>query len=184
MHTLHEAYLNLKGAERIDYCSYLAQCANLSKLPKSTAMTTGYAKYAKSLLDYCVSFLRRTQPLMPLSALLKAAEEDFDGRWQRGEVNRWQQAAQAEGEGTNEQVDLGAYSSAQELGTRRPYILKYPAKRQMPTYRSRGAPHSSLHSLILLPTTCAEVVGPDRLKAQLAKLGLKCGGSLTQRAER
>ena len=116
MHALHDAYLNLKGAERIDYCLYLAQCANLSKLPKETALTSGYAKYAKSLLDYFVSFLGRTQPLMPLGALLKAAEEDFDARWLRGEVRRWQQAAHADADNSVEQIDMAAYNSAKELG--------------------------------------------------------------------
>ena len=64
MHALHESYLNLKGCERIDYCTYLKQCATLSALPKATATTSAYAKYAQSLREYFLAFLRRTQPLM------------------------------------------------------------------------------------------------------------------------
>ena len=36
----------------------------------------------------------------------------------------------------------------------------------------------------ILQTWCAYVVGADALKDALAKLGLKCGGTLRQRAER
>lgn len=67
MHGLHESYLNLKGAERIDYSTYLKTCASLESLPKTTATTGSYVKYAKNLREYFMSYLRRTQPLMPLS---------------------------------------------------------------------------------------------------------------------
>ena len=84
MHGLHEAYLNLKGTERIDYCAYLKMCANLGAIPKETAITNAYARYARKLQDYLQGFLKRTQPLLPLEKMLEAADEDFDARWARG----------------------------------------------------------------------------------------------------
>jgi len=141
MHELHEAYLNVKGVERVDYCSYLKQCTDIGAIPKASALTNGYTRYIKSLREYWLSFLQRTQPLMPLSKLLEAAEADFDGRWARGEVARWQTGPAV---ATSAPLDLGGYASAAEL----------------------------------------EAIGMEPLKAELIRLGLKAGGSLSQRAER
>jgi len=112
MHDLHEAYLNLKGCERLDYCTYLKQCSNLASLPKATATMGAYAKYARSLRAYWLSFLRRTQPLMPIAKLLEAAEADFETRWQRGEVTRWQAGPVA---ANSAGIELGGYGSAVDL---------------------------------------------------------------------
>jgi len=113
MHSLHDAFLNLKGVERIDYCTYLKQCANLAALPKGTALAGGYLRYAKALRDYWLSFLRRTQPLMPLDKLLEAAEADLKSRWAKGEITRWQQPSAAAAEAAA--IDLAAYASAAAL---------------------------------------------------------------------
>lgn len=142
MHVLHEQYLNLKGIERIDYCNYLKRCADVASIPKAVALTGAYPRYIKALRAYWLSFLSRTQPLMPVSKLLEAAEADFRGRWQARTVSRWQQAQAADGEAAP--LDLSIYSSAAEL----------------------------------------EALGMDGLKTHLARLGLKVGGNLAQRAER
>ena len=122
MHAHHEAYLNLRGVERIDYCTYLKQCCNLSALPKGAATTGQYHKYARSLKGYLISFLTRTQPLMPVHKLLEAAASDFMGRWEKGEVTRWQQGGAPPP--AEVAVDLGRYGSAAELEALGLEILK------------------------------------------------------------
>ena len=145
MHALHEAYLNLKGAERVDYCTYLKTCADLSALPTTTATTHAYARYVSRLLAYWTSFLRRTQPLLPFESMLARAEKEFEERWERGEVRRWQSGPPSEAPPADAPpLDLAPYESAAAL----------------------------------------EAAGLEPLKAELLRLGLKCGGSLKQRAER
>ena len=63
--------------------------------PPPHVFLSRYARYAKSLRDYFASFLRRTQPLMPLQQLLTSAETDFQARWDKGEVARWQSGGAA-----------------------------------------------------------------------------------------
>jgi len=128
MHSLHDAFLNLKGVERIDYCTYLKQCANLAALPKGTALAGGYLRYAKALRDYWLSFLRRTQPLMPLDKLLEAAEADLKSRWAKGEITRWQQPSAAAAEAAA--IDLAAYASAAALEAVGMEALKVELTRQ------------------------------------------------------
>jgi len=142
MHSLHDAFLNLKGVERIDYCTYLKRCADVASIPKAVALAGAYPRYVKALRAYWLSFLSRTQPLMPVSKLLEAAEADFRGRWEARGVSRWQQGQATDDEAAP--LDLSTCSSAAEL----------------------------------------QSLGMDALKTHLARLGLKVGGSLAQRAER
>jgi len=145
MHALHEAYINLKGVDKeTDYASYLKAAAQLANVPKPTALTSGYARYVKSLRDYWEGFLRRTQPLLPLADILNKATTAFDDRWAKGEFTRWQGDGAEKENGGGDPISLEGVSSAVEL----------------------------------------EVHGLEKLKAELARLGLKCGGSLSQRAER
>lgn len=151
MHALHEAYLNLKGCERIDYCTYLKQCSHLAALPKTTATSGAYARYSRELRDYLLGFLRRTQPLMPLNKLIEAAEADFEQRWQNGAVTRWQSSPPTEA--APAPAAVAASSATLDLGT----------------YDSAAA---------------LEALGLEVLKHELTRRGLKCGGTLQQRAER
>jgi len=142
MHACHEIYLNLKGADHLDYAAYLQRCSDVAAIDKSVASTAQYRAYVSAVCDYFTHYLKRTQPLMPLAELLTKAEQDFATRWDAGEITRWQSAA-AEAAATVE-VDLEATGSAEEL----------------------------------------EALGPETLKALLTQRGLKCGGSLKDRAAR
>ena len=157
MHTLHEKFLNLRGIERVDYRTYLTQCGALpSHVPRDIAASHGYQKYCRALLDYLVGFLRRTQPLTPVSQLLSAAETEFGERWDKREVARWQQQQEGDaagGNGGEPSAGSGGVSSTVELGA----------------YATAAA---------------LEPLGLEALKLELTRRGLKAGGSLQQRAER
>ncbi|KAL1498662.1 hypothetical protein AB1Y20_013975 [Prymnesium parvum] len=143
MHELHEAYLNLKGAPRLDYCAYLKACVDLQRLDRATAASGAYAKYLDALRAYWEGFLRRTQPLLPLDQMLEKAKAEFDAKWAEDGVRRWQSGKPAAG-GEAAPIDWAQYDSAAAL----------------------------------------EALGLEGLKAQLCANGLKCGGSLKERAER
>ena len=169
MHSLHEMYLNLKGVERIDYINYLNTCGDLSSVPRATTKTAAYGRYLRALKEYMLHFLRRTQPLVPLSKLLEAAEADFSERWEKGEVARWQQQQQqqagggvANGGGASGAGTAGACTEcSSSAGAVAPIDLtQYATAKDL------------------------EALGLEVLKMQLSSAGLKAGGSLTQRAER
>ena len=67
MHALHEMYLNLKGAERIDYCAYLKRCTDVLATPPATARTAAYGRYVAAL---------GTGRLPPADAAADAARRD------------------------------------------------------------------------------------------------------------
>jgi splicing factor 3A subunit 3 len=156
MHGLHEQFLNLKGVEHVDYASYLKASADLQAIPKATASTGSYARYVRALHNYWLDFLRKTQPLMPIDELLAKATASFHERWARGEVSRWQSGAQS------------AAQAGAQAG-------------------DEGEANGNAAPISLDGVTAAselKVYGLDRLKNELARRGLKCGGSLSQRAER
>ena len=158
MHALHETYLNVKGVERLDYCTYLQKSTDVLSVPKPVASSAAYGRYLSELIGYWRGFLKRTQPLMPLDALLDKAREDFESRWREGGVERWQggggnganghgangSCANGNGEAPSSSIDLGSVETPQQL----------------------------------------ERYGMENLKAELIRVGLKCGGSLKERCER
>merc|ERR1740130_114530 len=144
MHGCHEMYLNLKGADHLDYAAYLQRCSELAAIDKSVASTTQYRSYVNAMCAYFIDYLKRTQPLMPLAELLAKAEFDFAARWDAGEITRWQGASAAAEAATAVEVDIEAAGSAEEF----------------------------------------EALGLETLKGLLTQRGLKCGGSLKDRAAR
>lgn len=114
MHELHELYLNVKGVDRLDYCSYLKKSTDVLTVTKQLASSTAYQRYLAQLIAYWHGFLKRTQPLMPLDELLSKAKEDFEKRWQEGAVTRWQSGA-ANGEAPSSSIDLNSVETPQDL---------------------------------------------------------------------
>ena len=77
LHAVHEMYLNLKGADHLDYVAYLQRCTDLQSIDKAVAGTAQYQRYVAALHAYLVDFLKRTQPLMPLAELLAKADSSM-----------------------------------------------------------------------------------------------------------
>lgn len=142
---LHQAYMNSKFGQQVDYLTYLRSVTKFSELPPHHRCGKVYKEYLAQLLAYLISFYERTQPLGSLEKAFAKLDEDFAERWERGEVLGWTvmgtstTALPAPGS-----LDLDAFSSPEEL----------------------------------------LALGPDRLKLALQALGLKCGGTPQQRAER
>jgi splicing factor 3A subunit 3 len=51
-------------------------------------------RYLRGLLDYFDSFYRRALPLHDLEADMQEAEQEFEGKWAKGEVEGWGQSAE------------------------------------------------------------------------------------------
>jgi len=144
MHSLHEMYLNVKGTERLDYSGYLKKSTDLQSISKSVMVTPACQRYVVALRAYWESFIKRTQPLVPVAELIASATTEFHEAWAKGGIPRWQAtAANGTANGTSS-IDVAAAENAQQL----------------------------------------EAHGLEALKTELERLGLKCGGSLQERAAR
>jgi len=149
LHEHHQNWQNAKFGAHVDYYSYVSSLpTHLSDVPRAQRLTAAYRCYLDSLISYLSSFFERTQPLAQLNRQLSRLDEEFEARWAAGEAQGWEDRgdgpAPANGKGSENILDLGAFDSADEL----------------------------------------EILGLDKLKEALAALGLKCGGTLRQRAER
>jgi len=174
LHAMHERYLNLKGVERVDYVAYLKQCGRLAEtVPKESVSTANYARYAKELHRTFLEFVAKTQPLVPTTKMLEAAESDFAERWTRGEVTRYQSAPPANAPDATQPVVLSSYSSAAELEALGMDLLKV----QLTTHglKAGGSLQQRAARLYLLKDTPYEQIP----KKDLAKPGEKANGDAT-----
>ncbi|EST07414.1 Splicing factor SF3a60 binding domain protein [Kalmanozyma brasiliensis GHG001] len=91
----HEAHLNLKGAKRISYLSYIDDFDKLagpsSLIPNHTKKTDAYRAYLLDLRKYLDSFLRKTQPLANVDEISAKATSEFDEAWEQGQVQGWEE---------------------------------------------------------------------------------------------
>jgi splicing factor 3A subunit 3 len=160
LHELHQAWQNAKFGGPIDYSAYVAGLPEhlTAVQPRTQKMTVQYKEYISNLLAYLESFHQRSQPLAQLERQNKRLEEEFSAQWAAGEVFGWED--KGIGGGGNGSVGNGAGG---EDGTEDDGALDLTA-------------FDSVDEL--------ELLGADRLKSALSALGLKCGGTLRQRAER
>ncbi|CBQ71404.1 related to RNA splicing factor PRP9 [Sporisorium reilianum SRZ2] len=95
LYLYHEAYLNLKGAKRLTYLSYIDDFDKLagpsSPIPLHTKKTDAYRAYLVELRRYLDGFLRKTQPLADVDVLSAQAVSEFDAAWEKGEVQGWEE---------------------------------------------------------------------------------------------
>lgn len=91
----HEAYLNLKGAKRLSYLSYIDDVGKLagpsSPIPNHAKKTDAYRTYLTELRRYLDGFMRKTQPLANVDNISAKAVESFEEAWERGTVEGWEQ---------------------------------------------------------------------------------------------
>uniref|UniRef100_A0A667XVY4 Splicing factor 3a, subunit 3 n=1 Tax=Myripristis murdjan TaxID=586833 RepID=A0A667XVY4_9TELE len=129
---LHDCYLkfiNLKGAEKIEYITYLSSFDQLFDISKDRK-NAEYKKYLEMLLEYLQDYTDRVKPLLDQNELYGKVLTDFDKKWENGTFPGWP----VSGCGC---LDEQCFN------------------------------------------TCL-----DRLKSALMALGLKCGGTLEERAQR
>ncbi|PHH89488.1 hypothetical protein CDD83_5983 [Cordyceps sp. RAO-2017] len=94
LHTCHEAFMNLPNVKRLNYLQYLENFDNFSPgyggVKRVEKLTDQYFKYVGDIVDYLVSFRKRTQPLEPSGMVLAKLDEEFDKAWDNDELQGWQ----------------------------------------------------------------------------------------------
>lgn len=143
MHECYDAYINLKGIEKVDYITYLMTFDHVFDIPKERK-NSEYRKYLEKLLDYLHNYVVRIKPLLDITKEIEHAEQDFSKQWETGSFPGWPKETESALTNAGAHLDLSAFSSWEELAS----------------------------------------LGLDRLKSALQALGLKCGGTLEERAQR
>ncbi|KAL9191514.1 hypothetical protein ACHAXT_001220 [Thalassiosira profunda] len=146
----------------LDFLSILAKGLNTS-IPEAAKLRDRrkYARFLRGLEAYLVSFLKRTTPFLDVATeVIAKAAAAFEKEWgEKGGVEGWEcRAAEA-----SMLSDKSASSD-----------------------KENGEPSSGGIDLGKFATAddLEKGVGADELKAELARLGLKCGGAPKDRAAR
>ncbi|KAG8005014.1 Splicing factor 3A subunit 3 [Nibea albiflora] len=143
LHDCYLKYINLKGAEKLEYISYLSSFDQLFDIPKDRK-NAEYKKYLEMLLEYLQDYTDRVKPLLDQNELYGKVLIDFEKKWEMGTFPGWPKETSSALTHAGAHLDLSAFSSWEELAS----------------------------------------LGLDRLKSALMALGLKCGGTLEERAQR
>lgn len=129
----------------------------LSHVPESKKLSDRkkYVRFLIALETYLEGFLKRTQPLLTLNDVVGVAITDFEKEWRKtGGCEGWEAKA---------------------------------AEASMVDAKEDGAGNGGA-GLDLSPYNTAEdlekAIDGDTLKAELSRLGLKCGGRVSERAKR
>ncbi|KAH9959239.1 RNA splicing factor PRP9 [Russula dissimulans] len=101
VHANHTTYNNLKNIGRhIGYLQYLDALLLAENglihtdIPKETRLSRDYEKYIHALHTYLTSFMRRTQPLVDVDSKQTNVMEEFEKKWEAGELEGWADASQ------------------------------------------------------------------------------------------
>ncbi|KAG7261132.1 hypothetical protein CRUP_002422 [Coryphaenoides rupestris] len=143
---LHDCFLkfiNLKGADKIEYITYLScfdQLFDISKDRKNAE----YKKYLEMLLEYLQDYTDRVKPLLDQNELYGKVLGEFDKKWENGTFPGWPKETSSALTHAGAHLDLSAFSSWEELA----------------------------------------LLGSGQIEVCPHALGLKCGGTLEERAQR
>ncbi|KAJ7178925.1 hypothetical protein C8R46DRAFT_1071897 [Mycena filopes] len=96
----HTAYNNLKNiGKRPGYLQYLdllllSQTGQVHRdLCKDTRFSKDFEVYIKNLHAYLLSFAKRTMPLVDIESQQREAADDFEKKWEEGEIKGWEENA-------------------------------------------------------------------------------------------
>lgn len=147
-------------------------------LPEAVAETSKlqhrkkYVRFMQDLQTYLQDFLRRTYPLLPVSDVTEPAVKAFEQEWsETGGVKGWQ-AKPAEAAMVQVAVENGGDNGNNNSNGDQNHEQ---AAAQVESIDLSG--YSDAQEL-------EKAVDGDRLKTELARLGLKCGGTVSDRAKR
>ena len=121
LHEFHRKFQNAKfGQKGISYLEFLeifstfGDVASVSKLNGEA-----YGTYLQELLDYLHGFYKKAQPLACLNDPLSDVERDFVQKWERSEVEGWEDkglgTSSARLEGNPSLIDLEAFETSSDL---------------------------------------------------------------------
>lgn len=112
-------YLNIRGAERIDYITYLVQFDHVFDIPRERK-NINYRQYLGALLDYLGDYVLRIRPLLDLDAELQQVRADFEVQWVAGTFPGWPPVQPREPSALTAggaHLDLCAFGSWEELAS-------------------------------------------------------------------
>ncbi|KAG2460753.1 SF3A3 factor, partial [Polypterus senegalus] len=92
---LHDCYLkfiNLKGAEKLEYITYLSTFDQLFDIPKERK-NAEYKKYLEMLLEYLQDYTDRVKPLLDQNELYEKILNEFEKKWENGTFPGWPELA-------------------------------------------------------------------------------------------
>jgi len=122
-----------------------------------------YARFLVALENYLEDFLRRTQPLLSKNQITDASVKDFEEKWSKiGGSPGWESKP-------SETFLAKRYSSADDNVSSDQAMLRCP-KIDVSSFGSAA--------------DLEKAYDGDMLKAELIRLGLKCGGTVADRAKR
>lgn len=122
-----------------------------------------YVRFLVALENYLEGFLGRIQPLLSKDRVTEAAVKDFQETWSKtGGSPGW--------EAKPSEAFLVTGSSSTENGAANDTTSNAPTKIDLSPYASAADLEKALDG--------------DKLKAELTRLGLKCGGTVSDRAKR
>ena len=149
----------------VDFLSLLTQPLG-TLLPEPTKLNNrkAYVRFLSALYDYLLGFLRRTMPLLDVEGeVIRPAMDEFERTWgETGGYPGWESrvaekvlASTSSGEGNAE-----SSTSSASTGT----------NIDLASYTG--------------PQELCDAIDADTLKAELSRIGLKCGGAPLDRAKR
>jgi len=150
-----------------DFLSILSkgETGLIEGIPETTKLKERkkYVRFLVALENYLEGFLKRIQPLLSKIQVTEAAVKDFEDKWsQTGGSSGWEaKSSEAFLVNRDSSTDKSAASDQSMSGS---------SKIDLSSYGSAADLEKSLDG--------------DTLKAELTRLGLKCGGTVADRAKR
>lgn len=92
--SFHKDYLNLPGVKRLNYVQYLEIFDSFTPpampIKRNDKISSDrYFSYVGELATYLESFIKRVQPLQPLTELFASFDKEFEQQWAAKEVPGW-----------------------------------------------------------------------------------------------
>lgn len=140
---LHEDYNNIRK-KRSTYLQYLDSFDTFEFLSKSDKMREDYYAYLDALWTYVAGFMRRTKPLDDVDAVVRMLEQEFDDKWEKGEIEGWkpeEPAAQSNGGPVTEGTGSGIWCTDCQKEFTNPNVYKahLSAKKHLKNAAARAA---------------------------------------------
>jgi splicing factor 3A subunit 3 len=149
----------------VDFLSLLTQALD-TVLPESTKLHNRkpYVRFLSALYDYLLGFLRRTMPLLDAEGVvIRPALDEFESTWgETGGYPGWESR-----DAEKVLASSGATGAADS-----------------PSSSSTNAGTTIDLASYANPQKLCDAIDADMLKAELSRIGLKCGGAPLDRAKR
>jgi Splicing factor 3a, subunit 3 len=175
LHSCHQTFLELScgkieqenGKEKVsysDFVTYLASGLHNSKLlgeKDKLAQRKKYVRFLNQLNSYLVDYLQRVSPLLDLQKeVVLPSLQDFETEWGiKGGVEGWENKPEEK-----------VLAKTNILGSENETDSKSSSLLDLNQYQS-------VEELV-------DTVSADKIKVELARLGMKCGGTPLERAKR